>query len=291
MMADGVFVVDGAAFKEIGFIATGMGTHGLYPSRDGRKLYVANRGSNKIHGAERGMGSVSVLDFATRKVDVTWPIPGGGSPDMGNVSADGKQLWLSGRYDNVVYVFDTTTGAVEDHPGRQGAARPHRLAAAGPLLARPHRQHALAPTSRAAASMNAPPLRVLSLGVAVASSEVLADTAASWADIVARLGGDTSFDVVVVDGDACPATPVELAAAAAQAPVVVVVAEPDAGTRSTGCAEAPTSSRPDEVASGAVWRRAAPGDRRGAPVRRGAAPATRPTRTPACRIASSSSST
>src|SRR5206468_3141054 len=67
---------------------------------------------NKIHGAEHGMGSVSVLDFATRKVDVTWPIPGGGSPDMGNVSADGKWLWLSGRYDDVVYVFDTTSGAV-----------------------------------------------------------------------------------------------------------------------------------------------------------------------------------
>ena len=124
MMADGIFVIDGAAFKEIGFVATGKGTHGLYPSRDGRKLYVSNRGSNKIHGAERGMGSVSVLDFATRKVDVTWPIPGGGSPDMGNVSADGKWLWLSGRYDNVVYVFDTTTGAVKIIPvGRE----PHGL--------------------------------------------------------------------------------------------------------------------------------------------------------------------
>jgi YVTN family beta-propeller protein len=116
MMADGVFVIDGDAFKEIAFIPTGKGTHGLYPSRDGRKLFIANRGSNKIHGAEHGMGSVSVLDFATRKVDVTWPIPGGGSPDMGNVSADGKQLWLSGRYDNVVYVFDTTTGAVKTIP-------------------------------------------------------------------------------------------------------------------------------------------------------------------------------
>ena len=116
MMADGVFVIDGAAFKEIGFVKTGKGTHGLYPSRDGRKLYVTNRGSNKVHGAERGMGSVSVLDFATRKVDVTWPIPGGGSPDMGNVSADGKWLWLSGRYDNVVYAFDTTSGAVKIIP-------------------------------------------------------------------------------------------------------------------------------------------------------------------------------
>jgi len=116
MMADGIFVIDGASFKEIGFIKTGKGTHGLYPSRDGKKLYVTNRGSNKIHGAEKGMGSVSVLDFASRTVDVTWPIPGGGSPDMGNVSADGKWLWLSGRYDNVVYAFDTASGAVKIIP-------------------------------------------------------------------------------------------------------------------------------------------------------------------------------
>ena len=112
MMADGVFVVDGDAFKEIEFIRTGVGTHGLYPSRDGRKLYVANRGSNKIHGKRNGKGSVSVIDFGTRKVDVTWPIPGGGSPDMGNVSADGKWLWLSGRFDDVVYAIDTGNGNV-----------------------------------------------------------------------------------------------------------------------------------------------------------------------------------
>jgi len=125
MMADGIFVVDGATFKEVGFVQTGKGTHGLYPSRDGKKLYIANRGSNKIHGKERGPGSVSVLDFATRKVEANWPIPNGGSPDMGNVSADGKQLWLSGRYDNVVYVFDTTTGAVTVIPvGKE----PHGLA-------------------------------------------------------------------------------------------------------------------------------------------------------------------
>jgi DNA-binding beta-propeller fold protein YncE len=59
---------------------------------------------------------VSVIDFATRKVVVTWPIPGGGSPDMGNVSADGKMLWLSGRFDDVVYAINTTTGAVHSIP-------------------------------------------------------------------------------------------------------------------------------------------------------------------------------
>ena len=112
MKADGVFVVDGDSFKEIGFLQTGVGTHGLYPSRDGSKLYVANRGSNHIHGKPHGKGSVSVVDFGTRRIVATWPIPGGGSPDMGNVSADGKTLWLSGRYDNVVYAIDTGSGEV-----------------------------------------------------------------------------------------------------------------------------------------------------------------------------------
>jgi YVTN family beta-propeller protein len=125
MHADGLFIIDAASFKEVGFIDTGKGTHGIYPSRDGRKLYVANRGSHAIHGMKGGPGSVSVVDFATEKVDVTWPIPGGGSPDMGNVSADGKTLWLSGRYDNVVYAIDTATGEARTiKVGRE----PHGLA-------------------------------------------------------------------------------------------------------------------------------------------------------------------
>ena len=113
MMVDGVHVVDGETLKQTGFIPTGVGAHGLYPSRDGKQLYVANRGSNLVRGKPGGPGSVSVIDFATRKVTVTWPVPGGGSPDMGNVSADGKYLWLSGRYDDVVYRFDTGSGAVD----------------------------------------------------------------------------------------------------------------------------------------------------------------------------------
>ena len=116
MKADGVFLIDGDGFKETGFIKTGVGTHGLYPSRDGTKLYVVNRGSNRIHGPPRGKGSVAVVEFATGRFVATWPIPGGGSPDMGNVSADGKVLWLSGRYDNVVYAIDTTSGEVKAIP-------------------------------------------------------------------------------------------------------------------------------------------------------------------------------
>ena len=110
MKANGVYLVDPAGFRRLGFIATGRGTHGIYPSRDGRFMYVTNRGWNTTAGGRRGPGSVSVLDPRTRRVVATWPVPGGGSPDMGNVSADGKELWVSGRYDEEVYVFDTETG-------------------------------------------------------------------------------------------------------------------------------------------------------------------------------------
>jgi YVTN family beta-propeller protein len=125
LRAGGVHLIDGDAFKRVGFIKTGVGTHGLYPSRDTTKLYVANRGFSRIGGkAKQGKGSVAVVDFASRKVVATWPIPGAGSPDMGNVSADGKHLWLSGRYDDVVYVIDTTSGEVRTIPvGRE----PHGL--------------------------------------------------------------------------------------------------------------------------------------------------------------------
>jgi len=111
LKAGGVHLIDGDAFKTVGFIKTGVGPHGLYPSRDATKLYVANRGFSRIGGTPGvGKGSVSVIDFAARNVVATWPIPNAGSPDMGNLSLDGKYLWLSGRYDRVVYVIDTTSG-------------------------------------------------------------------------------------------------------------------------------------------------------------------------------------
>jgi DNA-binding beta-propeller fold protein YncE len=110
MTGDGVHVIDPVAFRRIGFVPTGTGAHGLYPSRDATRLYVANRGSHSVNGGPHGPGTVSVIAFATGRVVATWVVPGGGSPDMGNVSADGRELWLSGRFDSEVYVFDTETG-------------------------------------------------------------------------------------------------------------------------------------------------------------------------------------
>ena len=112
MVSDGVYFIDASTFKEVGFIHTGIGAHGLTTSRDGKKMFVSNRGSNRMPDREGKPGSVSVVDLATRQVERTWLIPGGGSPDMGNVTADGKELWLSGRFDGQVYAIDTDSGAV-----------------------------------------------------------------------------------------------------------------------------------------------------------------------------------
>jgi YVTN family beta-propeller protein len=108
MMANGIYLIEPDSFKRIGFIPTDKGTHGLYVSRDSKVLYISNRG--EANRGNRAEGSISLLDLATRKLIGKWVIPHGGSPDMGGVSADGKQLWLSGRYDREVYVFDTGDG-------------------------------------------------------------------------------------------------------------------------------------------------------------------------------------
>jgi YVTN family beta-propeller protein len=96
----GVWILNGGTMHVLGFVHTGAGAHGLYPSRDGKSLYVTNRVA----------GSISVIRFATRKVVATWRIPGGGSPDMGGVTANGRVLWVSGRYNDVVYAISTQTG-------------------------------------------------------------------------------------------------------------------------------------------------------------------------------------
>src|ERR1700720_300983 len=80
----------GDAFKEIGFIHTGIGAHGLYPSRDGTELYVANRGSHSTQGRPHGRGSIAVIDFVTNKIEHTWPIPGGFSVTILNALASSR---------------------------------------------------------------------------------------------------------------------------------------------------------------------------------------------------------
>ncbi|MBV9025484.1 MAG: YncE family protein [Streptomycetaceae bacterium] len=96
----GLIPLEGNSMDAKGMIPTGKGAHGIYPSRDGRLLYVSNRDE----------GSISVVDPAADKAIAKWRIPHGGSPDMGGVSADGTQLWLSGRDNDEVYCFSTKDG-------------------------------------------------------------------------------------------------------------------------------------------------------------------------------------
>ena len=99
MRYGGLWVLSARQSHVIRFIPTGARAHGLYPSRDDKYLYVTNRDE----------GSITVLSFRTHHAVTKWRIPGG-SPDMGNVSVDGKVLWLSGRYSAEVYAISTRNG-------------------------------------------------------------------------------------------------------------------------------------------------------------------------------------
>jgi YVTN family beta-propeller protein len=107
----GVWLVDALRFRMTGFIRTGKGAHGLYPSRDSSLLYVANSGER----------TVSLISFAGRRLVGVWPVPA--APDMGGVSADGRLLWLSGHDADAVFAISTSTGSVVSR--LQTGAGPH----------------------------------------------------------------------------------------------------------------------------------------------------------------------
>jgi DNA-binding beta-propeller fold protein YncE len=100
MAYGGVWRINARTLRRGGFLKTGAGTHGFVISRDARRLFISNRGE----------GTISVLDLATNRLVARWRIPGGGSPDMGGVSASGRVLWLSGRWNSEVYAISTRTG-------------------------------------------------------------------------------------------------------------------------------------------------------------------------------------
>lgn len=116
MASGGVWLIDARSWRLLRLQPTGRGAHGLYPSRDARLLYVSNRDE----------GSISVISLRTRRPVRKWRIPGGGSPDMGGVSADGRVLWLTGRYDAELYAISTRSGRLL-HRVRVGAS-PHGAA-------------------------------------------------------------------------------------------------------------------------------------------------------------------
>lgn len=110
----GVSVIDPVHLRQLAFIRTGVGAHGMAVSRNAKLLYVSNRIA----------GTISVISFNSRQVVATWNI--GGSPDMLQVSPSGKQLWATNRFGNTVSVISTATGKVS-HTIVVGS-EPHGLA-------------------------------------------------------------------------------------------------------------------------------------------------------------------
>ena len=131
MHANGVHLIDGDTFQQIGFIPTGKGAHGLYVSRDSKVLYVSNRME----------GSISLIDLATRKVSHEMGAAGRREPRYGRrfggwqSAVAGRPLQFRGLRHR--HCRRAIAGA---HPGGTRPARPVRLPAAGTLLAGTHRR-------------------------------------------------------------------------------------------------------------------------------------------------------
>lgn len=76
--------------------------HGIYFSRDQKRLFLTARGA----------GAIQVFDLAQEKFVDTWQTPQHYHLDMGGLSVDGSTLWISARNEGYVLGFDTTTGQV-----------------------------------------------------------------------------------------------------------------------------------------------------------------------------------
>ncbi|MFF5258707.1 YncE family protein [Actinomadura viridis] len=128
----GLWTIDAARPRALGFVRTGPGPHGLVLGRDARLLYVLG-----------GDGTVSAVDQATRRVSRLWRAPGRRALLPGGVSADGGTLWLSDPAGGTVYALSTRTGRplhtvrVGGRPGGPSVhPQPGRRSLGGPGLFR-----------------------------------------------------------------------------------------------------------------------------------------------------------
>ena len=80
-------------------IRTGRGAHQIFPSPDGKLLYVNNRVD----------GTTVALDARTLDVLRTYKVPGG--PDCIDFAPDGK-LWITQRFIQKVAILDPATGDI-----------------------------------------------------------------------------------------------------------------------------------------------------------------------------------
>lgn len=78
-------------------IPTGAGAHAFRSAGDKTHVYVSNRVANTI----------SKIDYLSQTVVDNYPVPGG--PDCMDVSADGRYIYVTSRWDKKFLVIDTTT--------------------------------------------------------------------------------------------------------------------------------------------------------------------------------------
>lgn len=103
MGTDSIVVVDPVDGKVERHIRTGRGAHQIFPSPDGKLLWVNNRVD----------GTTVALDAKTLAVVRTYRVPGG--PDCIDFAPDGK-LWITQRFIQKVAILDPASGNLRSVP-------------------------------------------------------------------------------------------------------------------------------------------------------------------------------
>lgn len=103
MGTDGIVVVDPVDGRVEQHIRTGRGAHQIFPSPDGKLLYVNNRVD----------GTTVALDANTLGVVRSYKVPGG--PDCIDFAPDGS-LWITQRFIQKVAVLNPATAALRSLP-------------------------------------------------------------------------------------------------------------------------------------------------------------------------------
>lgn len=103
MGTDGIVLVDPVDGHIERRIRTGRGAHQVFPSPDGKLLYVNNRVD----------GTTVALDARSLDAVRTYKVPGG--PDCIDFAPDGK-LWITQRFIQKVAVLDPNTGDLRSIP-------------------------------------------------------------------------------------------------------------------------------------------------------------------------------
>ena len=119
MGTDFVAVMDPTDGRVERRIRTGRGAHQIFPSPDGRVLWVNNR----VDGTTVALDPVTLVPGRSFRI--------GGGPDCIDFAADGR-LWITQRFSKSVAILDPASGAIQTLPvGRS----PHGIWLTAPIRA------------------------------------------------------------------------------------------------------------------------------------------------------------